>query len=184
MLIFSKALSVPCVLPIQPLYFINNYVHRTTTNFLITKIFPFYCKAITKFKRHNLTFQRTGYMYVCTYIYVYTHTHTHTHIYIYTYACTYMYIHRVIHKSLRDFRPLRYSSRDGHAEGKHVNRGRDTPSFCPTLQMLDKSTLVDAADVDPVIKFLPHTCNARVWQELDYRIDICLVTKGGLIEHL
>jgi hypothetical protein len=26
-------------------------------------------------------------------------------------------IYTVIHKSLRDFRPLRYSSRDGHAEG-------------------------------------------------------------------
>ena len=50
--------------------------------------------------------------------------------------CTY----RVIHKSLRDFRPLRYSSRDGHAEGEHVNRGRDTPSFCPTLQVLDMLT--------------------------------------------
>jgi hypothetical protein len=24
----------------------------------------------------------------------------------------------------------------------------------------------------------------RVWQELDYRIDICLVTKGGHMEHL
>jgi hypothetical protein len=24
----------------------------------------------------------------------------------------------------------------------------------------------------------------RVWQELDYRIDICRVTNGGLIEHL
>jgi hypothetical protein len=36
-------------------------------------------------------------------------------------------MYRVIHKSLRDFRPLRYSSRDGHAEGEHVNRGRDTP---------------------------------------------------------
>jgi hypothetical protein len=24
----------------------------------------------------------------------------------------------------------------------------------------------------------------RVWQELDYRVDICLVTKGGHIEHL
>jgi len=40
-------------------------------------------------------------------------------------------IYRVIHMSLRDFRPLRYSIRDGHAEGEHVNRGRDTPSFCP-----------------------------------------------------
>ena len=67
-------------------------------------------------------------------------------------------IYRVIHKSLREFRPLRYSSRDAHAEGEHVNRGRDTPIFCPTLQVLDMSTLGEVADVNPVIKFLPHTC--------------------------
>ena len=65
-----------------------------------------------------------------------------------------VYIYRVIHKSLRDFRPLWYSNRDGHAEGEHVNRGRGTPSFCPTLQVLDMSTLGDAADVSPVIKHL------------------------------
>jgi hypothetical protein len=45
-------------------------------------------------------------------------------------------IYRAIHKSLWDFRPLRYSSRDDHAEGEHVNRGRDTASFCRTLQLL------------------------------------------------
>jgi len=66
-------------------------------------------------------------------------------------------IYRVNHKSLRDFRPLRYSSRDGHAEWEHVNRGRDTPIFCSTLQVLDISTLGDAADCNPVIKFLPHS---------------------------
>ena len=55
----------------------------------------------------------------------------------------------MIRKSLRGFRPLRYSSREGHAEGEHVNRGRDTPSFCPTLQLLDMSNLGDAADVNP-----------------------------------
>ena len=92
------------------------------------------------------------------------------------------YIYRVIHKSLRDFRPLRYSSREGHAEGEHVNRGTGTPSFCPTLQVLEMSTHGDAADANSVIKFLPHTLH--VWQELDYRIDICRVTKGGHIEHL
>ena len=95
---------------------------------------------------------------------------------------TFIQICRVIHKSLRDFRPLRYSSRDGHAKGKHVNRGRGTPSFCPTLQVLDMSTLGDVVDFNPVTKFLPHTCN--VWQELDYRIDICRVTEGGHVEHL
>jgi hypothetical protein len=65
-------------------------------------------------------------------------------------------IYRVIHNSFRHFRPLWYSSQDGHAEGEHVNRGRDIPSFCPTLQVLDMSTLGDAADVNPVIKILPH----------------------------
>ena len=68
-------------------------------------------------------------------------------------------MYRVIHKSFRDFRPLRYSSGDGHAEGEHVNRRRETPSFCPTLKVLDMSTLGDVADVNPVIKFLPLTCN-------------------------
>ena len=63
----------------------------------------------------------------------------------------------VVHNSLRDFRPLRYSIRDGHAEGEHFNRGRDTASFCPTLQVLDMSTLGDATDVNLVIKFLPYT---------------------------
>jgi hypothetical protein len=74
------------------------------------------------------------------------------------------------------------------------------------------STLGDVADVNPVIKFLPHMVNhvppmprdlpqlrrrivkavaavdrwmlQCVWQQLDHRIDICRVTKGGHIEHL
>ena len=50
------------------------------------------------------------------------------------------YLYRVIRRSLRDFRPLRYSSRDGHDDGEHVNRKRDTSSFCPTLQALHMLT--------------------------------------------
>jgi hypothetical protein len=64
------------------------------------------------------------------------------------------------------------------------------------------STLGDVAEVNPVIKFMPRDLPQlrqrimeavaaidrqilqRVWQELDYRIDICRVTKGGHIEHL
>ena len=84
-------------------------------------------------------------------------------------------LYRVIHKSLRDFRPLQYSSRYGHAEGEHVNRGRDTSSFCPTLQVLDMCILGDAADVNPVIKSIPHMCNLRGRN---------LITKGGHTEHL
>jgi hypothetical protein len=64
------------------------------------------------------------------------------------------------------------------------------------------STPGDVADVNPLIKFLPrdlpellqrileavaaidHQMLQRVWQELDYRIDICRVTNSGHIEHL
>jgi hypothetical protein len=35
----------------------------------------------------------------------------------------------------------------------------ETPNFFPTLQVLDVSTLGDAADVNPVIKLLPHAVN-------------------------
>jgi len=59
------------------------------------------------------------------------------------------YSYRIIHKSLRDSRPLRYSNRDGHAEEEYVNRGRDTTSFCTTLQVLDMFNFGDAADVNP-----------------------------------
>jgi hypothetical protein len=118
---------------------------------------------------------------------------------------------------------MRYSSRDGHAKGEHVNRERerDIPSFCPTLQVLDMSTLGDAAIVIELLCYtfcniwrstavtastlwptMPHDLPRQrrriveavaaidrqilqcVWQELDYRIDICDVTKGGHIEHL
>jgi hypothetical protein len=56
---------------------------------------------------------------------------------IYTPVC--LFLQRIIPKSLRDVWPLRYSSQEGHAEGEHVNKGRDTASFCPTLQLLDMS---------------------------------------------
>ena len=34
------------------------------------------------------------------------------------------------------------------------------------------------------VSVLPATHVAHVWQELDYRVDICRVTKGGHMEHL
>ena len=99
---------------------------------------------------------------------------------------TFFVKYRVIHKSLRDFRPLRYSSRNSHAEGEHVNRGRDTPIFCPTLQVLDMSTLGDAAGVNPIIKFLPrtlHVCGRNLIRVLTSaaspRVDISSTCKVG-----
>jgi hypothetical protein len=87
--------------------------------------------------------------------------------------------YRVIHKSLRDFRPLQYTSRDSHAEEEHVNRGRDTPNFCPTLQVLDMSTLGDAADVNSVIKFLPHTLQYLAVDSSDCLHDLLSLLSRG-----
>jgi hypothetical protein len=61
---------------------------------------------------------------------------------IYVYDCLiYEKIYRVIHRSLRDFRPLRYRSRDGHTEGSMSTEGE-------TLQ----------------VSVLPHRCS--IWPPL------------------
>jgi len=52
--------------------------------------------------------------------------------------------------------------------------------------MFDVCTARDTARIDKIFKFLPHTSQhvTRVWQELEYRIDVCRVTRGVNIEHL
>ena len=51
------------------------------------------------------------------------------------------------------------------------------------LMMFDVCTTGDTAHIDTIFKFLPHT-RQRVWQELEYRIDVCRITRGVHIEHL
>jgi hypothetical protein len=69
-------------------------------------------------------------------------------------------IYRVVHKFLQDFQPLRYSSRDGHAKGEHVNKGRDTASFCPILQVLYMYILGDISSTWQT--FLAHARQSRL----------------------
>ena len=62
--------------------------------------------------------------------------------------------YRVIHKTLRVFRPLRYSSRDGHAEGEHVNRGRDKKTWRDSLPIVMLLSAVSVLVVaQPISKF-------------------------------
>jgi len=49
--------------------------------------------------------------------------------------------------------------------------------------MFDACTTGDTAHIDTIFKLLPHT-RRRVWQQLEYRIDVCRVTRGAHIEHL
>ena len=84
------------------------------------------------------------YMFRCRYIFITVYYDYMFVYYIYT------YIYRVIHKSLRDFRTRLRNNQDRHG------RERGTPSFFPTLQVLDMCSLGNAADVNPVIKFLRH----------------------------
>jgi len=53
--------------------------------------------------------------------------------------------------------------------------------------MFDVCTAGDTAHIDTIFKFLPHTHQVMltsVWQELEYHIDVCHVTRGAHIEHL
>jgi hypothetical protein len=43
---------------------------------------------------------------------------------------------------------------------------------------------VDSSDSLEAVAAIDGQMLQRVWQELDYMIDICRVTKGGHIEHL
>ena len=51
------------------------------------------------------------------------------------------------------------------------------------LEMFDVCITGDTAHVDTIFKLLPHT-HQRVWQQLEYRIDVCRVTRDAHIEHL
>jgi len=49
--------------------------------------------------------------------------------------------------------------------------------------MFDVLTMGDTAHTDTIFKFLPHTLTG-VWQELEYCISVCHVTRGAHIEQL
>ena len=51
------------------------------------------------------------------------------------------------------------------------------------LEMFDVRTTGDTAHIDTIFKFLPHTL-MHVWQELEYHIDVCRVSRGAQIKHL
>jgi len=48
--------------------------------------------------------------------------------------------------------------------------------------MFHVCTTGDTAHIDTIFKLLTHT-RQRVWQQLEYRIDVCRVTRGAHIEH-
>jgi len=56
-----------------------------------------------------------------------------------------------------------------------------------TLQVLYMCTLCDSTNSNTIIEFV-ETITAdtlqTVWNELDYRVDVCRITKGAHIEHL
>ena len=57
--------------------------------------------------------------------------------------------------------------------------------FVPITQ---RTRLQDLADLKPrviaAVKNIDAPMLTRVWQELEYRIDVCRVTRGAHIEHL
>ena len=56
------------------------------------------------------------------------------------------------------------------------------------VQSTQRTLLQDIADLKPriivAVKNIDAPMLTRVWQELEYRIDVCCVTRGAHIEHL
>jgi len=42
-------------------------------------------------------------------------------------------------------------------------------------------TLCDSTNINTIIEFVP---NFVAWNELDYRVDLCIIAKGAGLEHL
>ena len=52
--------------------------------------------------------------------------------------------------------------------------------FFLQLEIFDVCSTGDTAHIDTIFKFKL----TRMWQELEYRVDVCRVTRGAHIEHL
>jgi hypothetical protein len=55
--------------------------------------------------------------------------------------------------------------------------------FGGQLEMFDVRTAGDTAHIDTIFKLLPHM-HQHVWQQLEYRINVCRVTRSAHIQHL
>jgi hypothetical protein len=102
----------------------NGYIQKIKISIFVGNIL----QGTVSFNGHSLRLQAsmiTGSIFYRAHASKLIITELYTHTYIYIHIHTHIYIYRVIHKSLRDFRPLRYSSRDGHAEEEHVNKERE-----------------------------------------------------------
>jgi len=51
-----------------------------------------------------------------------------------------------------------------------------------TLQVLYMCTLCDSTNINTIIEFVPNCSMSAVI--IDYRVDVCRITKGAHIEHL
>jgi len=56
--------------------------------------------------------------------------------------------------------------------------------FLHTLQVLYMCILCDSTNIRTAIETNTADMLQTVWNELDYRVDVCRITKGAHVEHL
>jgi hypothetical protein len=102
-------------------------------------------------------------------------------------------------KHFKNSQQIDYATDHGNS---HADRERNSPSFFVTYftdaQFVFWGFMKDTVFVHPLPANLQNLRNhitaavarvdrdtlTRVWNEMDYRIDVCRITKGGRIEHL
>jgi hypothetical protein len=86
-------------------------------------------------------------------------------------------------KHLKNSQQIKYAV--GH-DNSYANRERNSSSYFLKKARLQSwnSLLLGSIRITAAVALVDHDMLTRMWDEMDYRIDICRITKGGHIEHL
>jgi hypothetical protein len=85
-------------------------------------------------------------------------------------------------KHLKNSQQLNYAT--GH-NISYANRERNSQVFLKKARGQSCRGLpLGSSSITAAVALVDRDMLTRVWDEMDYRIDVCQITKGGHIEHL
>jgi hypothetical protein len=86
-------------------------------------------------------------------------------------------------KHLKDSQQINYAT--GH-DNSYANRERELFNYFLKKARAQscRGLPLGSSSITAAVALVNHDMLTRVWDEIDYRIDVCHITKGGHVEHL
>jgi hypothetical protein len=87
-------------------------------------------------------------------------------------------------KHLKNSQQINYAT--GH-DNSYANGERQTPFHVflkETRAQSCRGLPLGSSNITAAVALVDRDMLIRVWDEMDYRIDVCRITKGGYIEHV